>query len=63
VNATLQAGLAAHYGGDYAFALALVAGVVAVTVIILTALGSEARGVKFGTAEVPGAGAAVGSAA
>lgn len=63
VNATLQAGLAAHYGGDYAFALALVAGVVAVTVIILTVLGSEARGVKFGTAEVPGADAAVGSAA
>jgi MFS transporter, SHS family, lactate transporter len=60
VNATLQAGLAAHYGGDYAFALALVAGVVAVTIIILTALGSEARGVKFGTAEAPGAAAAVG---
>jgi len=63
VNATLQAGLAAHYGGNYAFALALVAGVVAVTVIILTAFGSEARGVKFGTAEVPGAGAAIGSTA
>ena len=63
VNATLQAGIAAHNGGNYAFALALVAGVVAVTVIILTVLGSEARGVKFGTAEVPGADAAVGSAA
>jgi SHS family lactate transporter-like MFS transporter len=63
VNATLQAGLAVHYGGDYAFALALVAGVVAVTIIILTALGSEARGVKFGTVEAPGAGAAIGSAA
>src|SRR5215469_14208719 len=30
VNATLQAGIAAHYDNDYAFALALVAGVVAV---------------------------------
>jgi SHS family lactate transporter-like MFS transporter len=59
VNATLQAGLAAQYGGNYAFALALVAGIVAVAIIVLTALGSEARGVKFGTA--PGAGAAVGS--
>jgi SHS family lactate transporter-like MFS transporter len=63
VNAPLQAGLAAHYGGDYAFALALVAGIVAVTIIILAALGREARGVKFGTAGAPGAGAAIGSAA
>jgi SHS family lactate transporter-like MFS transporter len=63
VNATLQAGLAAHYGGDYAFALALVAGIVAVTIIILAALGSEAKGVEFGAAGAPGAGAAIRSAA
>jgi SHS family lactate transporter-like MFS transporter len=50
VNATLQAGIAAHYGGDYAFALAVVAGVVAIAIIGLTALGTEARGVAFGTA-------------
>jgi SHS family lactate transporter-like MFS transporter len=48
VNATLQAAIAAHYGGDYAFALAVVAGTVAVAIIILTALGSEAKGVVFG---------------
>lgn len=62
VNATLQAGLAARFGGDYGFALALVAGIVAVTIIILAALGSEARGVKFGTAGPPRAGTAIGSA-
>src|ERR1700688_692109 len=42
-NATLQAGIAAHYGGNYALALAVVAGwgVVAVAIIILTAFGIE----------------------
>jgi len=48
VNATLQAAIASHYGGDYAFALALVAGVVAIVIAALTALGTEARGVVFG---------------
>jgi SHS family lactate transporter-like MFS transporter len=48
VNATLQAGLAESHNNDYAFALALVAGIVAVAVIVLTALGKEARGVIFG---------------
>ena len=48
VNATLQAAIAAHYGGNYAFALAVVAGTVAVAIVILTALGSEAKGVVFG---------------
>jgi SHS family lactate transporter-like MFS transporter len=42
-NATLQAGLAHHYGGDYAFALALVAGVIAIAVALLAGLGLEAR--------------------
>jgi MFS transporter, SHS family, lactate transporter len=49
VNATLQAAIASHYGGDYAFALALVAGVVAIVIAVLTALGTEARGIVFGT--------------
>jgi SHS family lactate transporter-like MFS transporter len=50
VNATLQAAIAAHYGGDYAFALAVVAGIVAIVIAILTAFGPEARGVAFGGA-------------
>jgi MFS transporter, SHS family, lactate transporter len=50
VNATLQASIAAHFGGNYAFALALVAGTVAVAIVILTALGTEAKGVVFGKA-------------
>src|SRR5271156_6129236 len=49
VNATLQAGIAAHYGGDYALALAAGAGTVAVVIAILTALGTEAKGVVFGS--------------
>jgi MFS transporter, SHS family, lactate transporter len=50
VNATLQAGVAAHLGGDYAIALAAVAGTVAVIIAIMTALGTEARGVAFAKA-------------
>jgi len=53
VNATLQAAIAVHYGNDYALALAVVAGVVAVAIVILTAFGTEAKGVVFGTARVP----------
>ncbi len=49
-NATFQAGLAQHYGGDYAFALALTAGVVAIAVALLAGFGMEARGVRFGRA-------------
>jgi SHS family lactate transporter-like MFS transporter len=62
VNATLQAAIAAHYGGNYAFALAVVAGTVAIAIVILTALGSEAKGVVFGNArlrEAEAGGAAV----
>jgi SHS family lactate transporter-like MFS transporter len=55
VNATLQAGIAAHYGGDYALALAVVAGAVAVVIVVLTALGSEAKGIAFGTGLSPDA--------
>jgi len=46
-NAAIQAGLAHQYGGDYAFALALVAGTVAVAVALLAGFGFEARGVRF----------------
>jgi SHS family lactate transporter-like MFS transporter len=60
VNATLQAWIAVHNGNDYAIALAVIAGTVAVVIAILTALGTEARGVVFGTrrslGEEPGLG-------
>jgi SHS family lactate transporter-like MFS transporter len=59
VNATLQATIAASYGGDYAIALAAVAGTVAVVIVVLTAIGTEAKGVQFGTGRSPGPGAAV----
>jgi MFS transporter, SHS family, lactate transporter len=49
INATLQADIAVHYGNDYGFALALVAGIVAIVIVILAAIGVEAKGVKFGT--------------
>src|SRR6185437_7708146 len=47
VNATLQAGIAAHYGGNYGLALAVVAGSVAVIIVVLTAVGTEAKGIAF----------------
>jgi SHS family lactate transporter-like MFS transporter len=58
VNATLQAAIAAHYGGNYALALAVVASSVAVIIVILAALGSEAKGVVFGNRGVRAAAAA-----
>jgi SHS family lactate transporter-like MFS transporter len=48
INATLQAGIAQSHGGDYAFALALVAGVVAVAVALLAWFGTEQHGIAFG---------------
>jgi SHS family lactate transporter-like MFS transporter len=48
VNAPLQASIAAHYGGNYSIALAAVAGTVAVAIVGLTAVGTEAKGVAFG---------------
>jgi SHS family lactate transporter-like MFS transporter len=50
VNATLQVAIAVHYGGNYGLALALVAGTVAIVIVILTAVGAEAKGVVFGKA-------------
>ena len=52
VNATLQAAIAAHYGGNYGLALAVVAGTVAIVIAGLTAIGTEAKGVVFGKAPV-----------
>ena len=48
VNATLQAAIAAHYDNNYAFALAVVAGTVAIIIAVLSAVGPEAKGVRFG---------------
>jgi MFS transporter, SHS family, lactate transporter len=46
-NATIQAGIAAHYGGNYGLALAIVTGSVAVIIAVLTSFGIEAKGVAF----------------
>jgi SHS family lactate transporter-like MFS transporter len=46
-NATIQAELAAKFGGNYGLALALVAGVVAVVIALSTGFGVEAKGVSF----------------
>jgi SHS family lactate transporter-like MFS transporter len=54
VNATLQAGIAARYGDNYSLALAIVAGTVAVVIVILTAFGTEERGVVFGNSRIRG---------
>ncbi|MGA7383418.1 MAG: MFS transporter [Methylocella sp.] len=51
-NATLQAGIAQANGGNYAFALAAVAAIVAVTLAILVLFGIEAHGVEFAGGEV-----------
>jgi MFS transporter, SHS family, lactate transporter len=51
-NATFQAGIAEANGGNYAFALAIVAAIVAVTLAVLARFGIEAHGVKFAGAQV-----------
>ncbi|HLV79365.1 MAG TPA: MFS transporter [Chthonomonadaceae bacterium] len=47
INATLQTKMAEAHHGDYAFALSRVIGVVLLCVIVVTALGPEARGSRF----------------
>src|ERR1700738_3012215 len=47
-NGTIQTTLAVSYGNNYALALAITVPVVAATVAAVTALGPEARSVKFG---------------
>jgi MFS transporter, SHS family, lactate transporter len=51
VNATLQAAIAEHFGGNYGLALALVAGSMAVIIAVLSAAGTEAKGVVFSKAQ------------
>ena len=51
VNATLQALIAAHFGGNYGVALAAVAGSVAIVIAVLTAVGTEAKGIVFAKAK------------
>jgi MFS transporter, SHS family, lactate transporter len=51
-NATLQAGIAQANGGNYAFALATSAAIVAAALAILALFGIEAHGVKFAGAQV-----------
>jgi len=55
VNATLQAGIATHFGGNYGLALAIVAGTVAIVIAVLTAVGTEAKGVVFTKAKAAAA--------
>jgi len=50
-NGTIQATLAVSLGNNYGLALAGTAAIVASAVAIITALGPEARGVKFGGGE------------
>jgi SHS family lactate transporter-like MFS transporter len=51
-NATLQAAIAEANGGNYAFALALVAAIVAMALAVLALFGIEAHGVTFAGAQV-----------
>jgi SHS family lactate transporter-like MFS transporter len=46
-NATLQAGIATDHGGNYALALGLVTGIVAILLAIVTGFGREASGKRF----------------
>ena len=50
VNAPIQAYVAESHGNDYAFAMAVTAGIVAIAVAILAFVGREAKGVVFGRA-------------
>jgi MFS transporter, SHS family, lactate transporter len=55
-NATLQAGIGAHMGNNYSWALARVAGIVAVVIAVVVGFGFEARDVPMGEgAQLPAA--------
>jgi SHS family lactate transporter-like MFS transporter len=47
-NASIQAGLAMHWNGDYAFALLIVAVIVAAVVAVLAGFGFEKKDIRFG---------------
>ena len=53
VNVTVQTSMMKSHHGDYAFALALVAGVGALVLALVTWLGPEAKGVSFGADPTP----------
>jgi MFS transporter, SHS family, lactate transporter len=46
-NAPIQASIAVHHGGNYGYALMLVAGIVAVVMIVLVLLGPEAKNISM----------------
>jgi MFS transporter, SHS family, lactate transporter len=52
-NATLQAGIGASMDHNYSWALAGVAGVVAVVIAVLVGFGMEAHGVHMGESPAP----------
>lgn len=58
-NASIQAGLAKRWGGDYALALLVVACIVAVVVAVFAGFGFEKKGVRFGGKSVDPADRAV----
>jgi hypothetical protein len=48
-NATIRASIAQGHGGDHGLGLAVVAGMAAIAIVVVTALGKEeAKGVVFG---------------
>ncbi len=53
INLPLQSGVAAHFGGDYGLALALVAGGAAVVIALVAGFGIEAKGIDMGAAQSP----------
>jgi SHS family lactate transporter-like MFS transporter len=48
-NATIQSAIAASMGGDYSWALAGTAGIVAIVIALFVGFGREARDVRMGT--------------
>jgi SHS family lactate transporter-like MFS transporter len=54
VNLPLQAGVAAHFGGDYSIALAVVAGASAIAIALLAGFGIEAKGIDMAGVKTPG---------
>lgn len=60
-NASIQAGLAAHWNGDYAFALLIVAAIVAFAVALLAGFGFEKKDIRFGRENVEEASGTVSS--
>jgi SHS family lactate transporter-like MFS transporter len=52
-NGPIQAGIGASHGGDYGYALMLVAGTVAVVLIVLMIFGPEKRNVSMEARSVP----------